>query len=129
MWCGPQRPPAEGSDLTLFDTLFGGRSWRTSEQVIITDVTRMEGDRVCIAGLNGRNSIRLHQPPPREQWLRSIGGLTPGDAVSLSWKSPRRYTRPHLEDADWNPALFTRVSRLSDDELVRRTASQAVNTA
>ncbi len=109
--------------MTLIDILFGTRAWKTSEEVLITDVTRMEGDNVCIAALNQGKSLRLHSPAPREQWLRSIGGLTPGDILSLSWKLPRRYQRPHLEDGDWNPESITKAARLPEDELVKRLSA------
>ncbi len=88
----------------------------------------MQGDNVCIAALNQGKSLRLHSPAPREQWLRSIGGLRPGDIVSLSWKLRRRYQRPHLEDGDWSPAVLSKVDRLPEDELVKRISSKAFRT-
>jgi hypothetical protein len=111
--------------LTLFDILFGTRNPYTSIEAIITDVTRLQGDKVCIAAVHGGSSIRLHSPTPKEHWLRSIGGLTPGDAVSLTWRVARRCHRPHLEDGDWNPALFTKVDRLPEDELVKRLSANS----
>jgi hypothetical protein len=85
----------------------------------------MQEDKVCVAALNRGKSLRLHNPTPREQWLTSIGSLTPGDIVSLSWKLARRYHRPHLEDGDWNPATFAKVDLLPEDELVKRLSANA----
>ena len=111
--------------MTLFDILFGARNRYTSAEAVVTDVTRMQGNNVCIAALRGGNSIRLNSPAPKDHWLRSIGGLTPGDAVSLTWRAARRCHRPHLEDGDWNPALFTKVHRLPDDELIKLLSANA----
>jgi hypothetical protein len=102
--------------MTLLQSFTGARAWRTAE-LVITDVTRMQGDSVCIAGQEGRTSLRLHEPAPSERWLRSIGGLTPGDLVSVSVKRPRQTRRPHLEDGDWNPSSLEKRRRLADDEL------------
>ena len=85
----------------------------------------MQGDKVCVAALHSGSSIRLHNPSPREQWLQSIGGLIPGDIVSLTWKTARRFQRPHLEDGDWNPAAFRKVDRLPEDELAKRLSTYA----
>ena len=114
--------------MTLFDSLFGARNRYDSIEAVITDVTRMQGDNVCIAALHRGKSIRLHDPAPREQWLRSIGGLTPGDAVTLTWRAARRCRRPHLEDGDWNPDLFTKVERLPEDEFIKRLSASAVGS-
>jgi len=114
--------------LTLFDLLFGARTWRAPAKVVITDVTRMQDNRVCIAALHRRARIRLHEPQPEEVWLRSVGGLGPGDVVSLSWKTPRHVRRPHIEDADWNPASLEKVDRLPEDELVRQMTALAFSS-
>jgi hypothetical protein len=114
--------------LTLFDSLFGARNRYTSIEAVITDVTRMQGDKVCIAALHRDKSIRLHDPAPREQWLRLMGGLSPGDAVTLTWRPARRRRRPHLEDGDWNPDLFTKVDRLREDEFIKRLSAIAFSS-
>lgn len=92
---------------------------------MITDVTRMQGDKVCIAALDKGKAVRLHNPVPKEEWLRLIGGLAPGDVVSLSWKSPRRYQRPYLEDRDWNPESLSKVEHVAEDELAQRLSDSA----
>ena len=85
----------------------------------------MQGDKVCIAALHRDGALRLHNPSPREHWLQSIGGLTPGDIVSLTWKLPRSYHRPHVEDRDWNPAMFGKIDRLPEDRLIERLSANA----
>lgn len=85
----------------------------------------MQGDKVCIAALCRGSSIRLHEPQPKEQWLQSIGGLAPGDLVSLTWKVARRYRRPHAEDGNWYPTTFTKRDRLPEDDLVKRLSGKA----
>jgi len=111
--------------LSLFYLLFGARGWRAPTDVVITEVTRMQGNRVCIAALHGRARIRLHEPQPEEEWLRSEGGLSPGDVVSLSWKSPRQVRRPHMEDTDWNPASLKKAGRITEDQLAGRLTAVA----
>lgn len=111
--------------MTFFDMLFGARGWNTSNDVVITGVTRMQGDNVCIAARLGRETIRLHDPSPKEQWLRSIGSLSPGDIASVTWKLPRHHRRPHLEDRDWNPSAFTKVDQLPEEELTKRLSASA----
>ena len=109
--------------MTFLKTLFGPRDAAT--EAVITDVTRMQGDHVCIAALDGRKSIRLHDPQPREPWLTEIGGLAPGDLVTLDWKTSRRRTFPHAEDGTWLPSSFARRGRMADGELTQRLSDAA----
>jgi len=113
--------------VTLLQSLTGTRAWRTA-YLLITDVTRMQGDSVCIAGQEGRTSLRLHEPGPDERWLRSIGGLAPGDQVSVPVKRPRQVHRPHLEDSDWNPSGLRKGERVPGDELAQRLFRTAVDS-
>ena len=85
----------------------------------------MHQDKVCVAGMHRGNSIRLHNPQPRERWLQSIDGLAPGDIVSLKWRAVRRYRPPHREDGDWNPALLEKTGRLSEQQLLKRLTDDA----
>lgn len=102
--------------MSFLESLFGVR--HAPIEVVITDVTRMQRDKVCIAALHQGKSMRLDNPAPREQWLQSMGGLAPGDVVSLTWRVARRYSRPHSEDGEWNPAAFAKGDRLLEDDLV-----------
>jgi len=103
--------------------LFG---WRPKAvEVMITDVTRMSEDKICIAADTDGKTVRLHEPQPREGWLNSVGGLRPGDIVSLEWRPARRYRRPHSEDGSWAPATFARVRRLGLSEASDKVALSA----
>jgi len=94
-------------------------------QAVITDVTRMRRPNVCVAGLYQATPIRLDSPQPTEQWLSSVGGLRPGDVVSLNWRPARSVVRPHSEDGEWDPSTFSRVSQLSEDELTEELSTAA----
>jgi len=67
-------------------------------ELIITDITRMSGQRLCVAGDAGGKTIRLDRPNPTEEWAVAMGGLHPGSVLSLDcWRS--RWARPpHVED-------------------------------
>lgn len=87
-------------------------------EAIITDVTRMLPPKVCIAALQGARTIRLNRPQPDEQVLSRIGGLLPGDRVSVEWLDNPFYVPPHVEDGIWEPQSFRKLSRLTKPELV-----------
>ena len=96
-----------------------------SPEVTITDVTRMRTPNVCVAGVHEGRTIRLNNPPPTIGWVTSIGGLTPGDVVSLTWKAIRTPARPHTEDAEWDPKTFVKRHRLTEDLLVEHLSARA----
>ena len=107
----------------FLDSLFGNP--RRDVAATITDVTKMEQDRICIAAMTDGKSIRLNSPVPRENWLRSVGGLSPGDQISLSWRMARSYTPPHREDGSWYPSTLTKVGRLSENDVRQKLSSTA----
>ncbi len=111
--------------MTLLDALFGTHSWRTVRSAVVTDVTRMQGDRVCIAAHDGRGSIRLHEPPPTDRWLDSIRSLAPGDVISVECRSPRQCQKPHVEDRVWNPTTFQKLTTLPASDLADRLSQSA----
>jgi hypothetical protein len=88
-------------------------------EAIITDVTRMLPPKVCIAALQGARTIRLNRPQPDEKVLASLGGLLPGDRVSVEWLDDPFYQPPHVEDGSWEPETFRKLDRLTKQELVR----------
>jgi hypothetical protein len=101
-------------------------------EAIITDVTRMRLSNVCIAAAHQGRTIRLHNPQPKDQWVKSIGGLVPGDVVSLNWRPTVKPAPPHTEDGEWDPDTFTKHRRLAETELVSllsANASTSVRTA
>ena len=87
-------------------------------EAIITDVTRMLPPRVCIAALRGQRAIRLDQPQPNESLLASMGGLLPGDRVSIDWWDNPWSKAPHVEDGNWRRRSFQKLGRLSKAELL-----------
>ncbi|MGH9194474.1 MAG: hypothetical protein ACRD1T_01880 [Acidimicrobiia bacterium] len=109
--------------MSFLDTLFG--TWPKVLEVMVTDVTRMGGDKVCIAASADGKAIRLHEHHPREEWLNSIGGLSPGDIVAVEWRPARSYRRPHSEDGRWSPASFVRVRRLRVGDVTDNMAPTA----
>jgi len=101
-----------------------------SPEVIITDITRMQlPNGVCIAAdLKGR-TIRLADPPPRDEWVASVGGLVPGDVVSVNWKPTRKPVPPHVEDGEWDPKTFVKRHRLTEDLLAKHLSTGAFTCA
>ncbi len=95
------------------------------QEIIVTDVTRMEADRVCIACLRGRQQIRLSAPQPTREWLDSIGGLNPGDTVSLKWRAVKRFRPPHSEDGNWTPSSLDKTGALAHEHLYAVLAQHA----
>jgi len=104
------------------------RSESSPVEAMITDVTQMSGDKVCIAGLTRRSAIRLSEPTPRQGWLDSIGGLAPGDVVNLNWRPARRYRRPHGEDGTWNPSTLVKTSTLPTENFFERLEAGALRS-
>ena len=95
------------------------------QDIIVTDVTRMESEKVCIACLRGRQQMRLKAPQPTRIWLDSIGGLKPGDIVSLKWRSVKRFRPPHSEDGDWTPSSLNKTGALAYEQFYDVLAKQA----
>lgn len=113
----------------FFDSFFGGLgSSKKARDLLITDVTRMDGDKVCIAALDGGKAVRLNTPQPRESWIESLGGLAPGDQLSAVWRPAKRYTPPHMEDGGWVPASAEKTGSPGEDALVRRLGPQAFDS-
>lgn len=92
-------------------------------ELLITDVTRMSADRVCVAGLSGRDTVRLAEPSPTVQLLASLGGLAPGDVIRVQWRYAGKREAPHTEDATWIPKTIERLDRSRRTELYRRLVS------
>jgi|SRR3990172_6547418 len=85
-------------------------------EVTITDVTRMREPSVCVAGVSGDRTVRLSDPQPNDMCLKSLGGLVPGDVISLSLLPIKGATPPHKEDSEWSSV--SRLGRLTEAELV-----------
>ena len=86
-------------------------------EAIITDVTRMRSNRVCIAALAGRRQIRLDRPAPTDEWVQKLDGLHPGSVVEVNWKSSGN-PAPHVEDGSWEPDTLKKIGDLNESELI-----------
>ncbi len=103
--------------------------------MIVTDITRMEGDRVCVGGyLEDGTPVRpvAGRKGPDERWLRSArdAAVVPFSVVELQVnRAPKRLSAPHTEDRTI-PLNEHRVLRtLSDEEriaLLERTLSPSL---
>jgi hypothetical protein len=91
--------------VTLKDRIL--QAWKDRprrRQLIVTDITRMEGDRVCVGGyLDDGTSVRpvVAKSGLTEQWLRSARNapVTPFSLVELRVnRPPKRARPPHTED-------------------------------
>jgi hypothetical protein len=106
-------------------------------QMIVTDVTRMDGDRVCVGGyLDDGTPVRpvAGRIGPNEQWLRSArdGRVAPFAVLELQInRAPKPLVAPHTEDRTI-PLHGHRVLSILPDEdqqsLLDRTASPAVRS-
>jgi hypothetical protein len=106
-------------------------------QMIVTDVTRMDGDRVCVGGyLEDGTAVRpvAGRVGPNEQWLRSArdGRVAPFAVLELQVnKAPKRLTAPHTEDRTIPLKGHRVLSILSDENqqaLLNRTVLPSVRS-
>jgi hypothetical protein len=106
--------------------------WR---ELIITDVTRMSGDKGCMAGIDHKgNCLRPELPYPqtlREHHLYIDQYVIRPRAVLDMFLEPEPKTDPpHIEDHLWTSQEQSRFLRLADDAVWRtvlqRTAQSSV---
>lgn len=97
-------------------------------EAILTDVTRMRGANACIAAIVNDKSIRLDSPQPNDNWIQSIGGLAPGDVVSVDWKPTKGATPPHTEDGEWDSSSLKKLRHLTDSELTASLSARALDS-
>ena len=73
-------------------------------QMIVTDITRMDGDRICVGGfLEDGTAVRpvAGRSGPNEQWLRSArdGRVAPFSVLEIQInRAPKQLRAPHIED-------------------------------
>lgn len=74
------------------------------KQFIVTDLTRMQGGKVCLAGILDDGSARcirqlINGEYPSEEWLQSVEGgvVVPFSRVEIDIKSHLHH-RPHVEN-------------------------------
>ena len=109
--------------MSFLSAIFGSPKMN---DILITDVTRMQGDRVCVAGVRGKDAVRLAEPAPTDSMLVSLGGLTPGDVVRVDARPVRRYRSPHTEDHSWLPSTVTKMDSLDGARIHDRLAATAL---
>ena len=97
-------------------------------EAILTDVTRMRVPNVCIAATVNDKPIRLDSPQPNDNWIQSIGGLAPGDVVSVDWKPTKGATPPHTEDGEWDSSSLKKLRHLTDSELTAFLSARAFDS-
>lgn len=104
-------------------------------EMIVTDVTRMEGERVCVGGyLDDGAAVRpvAGRGGPNETWLRAAqdGPVAPFTLVrvQVGW-SPKASIAPHTEDRTIPPRGHRVLRSLAEEEqkaLLERTLSSSV---
>ena len=103
--------------------------------MIVTDITRMDGERICVGGyLEDGTAVRpvAGRIGPNEQWLRSARNapVIPFSVLELQVnRAPKHLSAPHTEDRTI-PMQGHRVLRLLSDAeqrtLLARSASPSV---
>jgi hypothetical protein len=89
--------------------------------MVVTDITRMEGERVCVGGyLEDGAAVRpvAGRTGPDERWLHSARGapVIPFSLVELHvGRAPKRLSAPHTEDRTI-PAKGHRVLRILSEQ-------------
>ena len=114
------------------------RAWKDRSrrrQMIVTDLTRIDGERICVGGyLEDGTAVRpvAGRMGPNEQWLRSARNapVMPFSVLELQVnRAPKGLSAPHTEDRTI-PLKGHRVLRLLSDEeqraLLERSASPSV---
>ena len=99
-------------------------------EVVLLDVTAMAGDAVCIAGVDRKTGeqLRLNDPQPTRAMVRRLGGLAPGDVLSIDWKAVRRPDPPHTEDGEWKLRSLKRLGHLDHAALTVLLSGSAFNS-
>lgn len=92
----------------------------TKTLFLVTDVTHMRGDKVCILGVNDKfETIRPELPPPgifTHRLLLPTGVIKPRAVLETYFKPPHKIHPPHIEDMDWDTTRDTKILRITDDE-------------
>jgi len=104
------------------------------QKIVITDLTRMFLDRVCVAGIDRQwNCVRAEIQDGIHEYMlyRDYQPvIRPRAVVELELSPMRNLTRPHIEDHRWTANSDITLDYLLDDErwhnLLERTAYQRV---
>ncbi len=89
-------------------------------EFIITDLTQMQGERVCVAGVDHKNQqIRIDLPPPgifqQHLYLHDQQIIRPRAVVNLSVHTAPDRIAPHVEDFDWDRHGANQVLRIATE--------------
>jgi len=89
-------------------------------RLVLTDVTAMAADAVCIAGIDVSTAatVRLNDPQPTLALLRQVRALSVGAAVEATCEPVRHLQPPHVEDMRWRPDHVRPLPPLPFDELL-----------
>ncbi|MBZ0306915.1 MAG: hypothetical protein K8I82_12670 [Anaerolineae bacterium] len=87
------------------------------ERVLITDLTQMTGNRLCIAGVNERlGCVRLDIKYPGVQknhlYVNNRSIIRPRAVISVDIKPKQNCVIPHVEDHQWLNPHQTRVEKV-----------------
>ena len=91
------------------------------QKILITDLTAMGGDRVCIAGIDREwNTIRpvFTRSSPTRRHLQRNGQVVirPRAVVAMQLEPLANPEAPHIEDCLWTQPYSARFVKLLDDE-------------
>jgi len=83
---------------------------------VVTDLTRMTGNNVCIAALNldTGQQIRLDFPQPIES---DCSNLDIGAVINVEWTPGKDNKSPHIEDGPWDEKNLKIIKALNLGEL------------
>jgi hypothetical protein len=92
------------------------------QEVMITDLTRMQGDKVCIACLNRQwETIRPNLPPPgileRDLYKQGRAIIRPGAVVKMDLEADSSRQPPHVEDHHWHKPKTAEFVRLVPEQV------------
>lgn len=92
-----------------------------SRTLLLTDVTAMAADAVCIAGIDVKSgqTMRLNEPQPTQRLLELVGGLAPADVIEVDCRPLRGVDAPHSEDCAWTPRSLKKKRVAPADEILR----------
>ena len=92
-------------------------------EILITDLTAMGGDRVCIAGIDGAGQTVRPVLPKGVRYshlLRDGKALIRPRAVLRMRLAPKRAAAPHVEDYDWRWPEWTQSRGLLEEACWRQ---------
>ncbi|MDZ4766030.1 MAG: hypothetical protein SGI73_15900 [Chloroflexota bacterium] len=100
-------------------------------EILITDLTQMSRDTVCVAGVTHQGVIvRPILPPPGISERHLFGGdqiiIRPRAVVTMDLKPKKAPEPPHIEDHIWYQPETASMSRLADDKTWRAALDKLI---